>query len=364
MKPISIVHLISSLRKGGRERQLATIYKYTDRNRFPTKIICFNDADQDFLAQYGLQEDIYFLKTKGWKNRLLEIRRLISSGNFTFIYSWGESESLYGLFISMITPAKFINGSVRHGILSLTRSQIVRMLVLHLSRRIVANSKAGLKANFLSHGEVLYNGVDEHLIAPFPGDKSCDAHTPDTERKDQDVPLILSVANLVPYKDYETIIRVLASLKRRGFNFRYIIVGDGPMRTTVEARVNESGLSDVVTFSGQVTNVTDFYRCSDILIHSSKGEGCSNTILEAMFHGISIIASDTGGTEEILIDGTGYLFPYRNTGMLAEKLALLLADSQLCRAMGERAREHAMSRFTAEIMIENYYRILTRFAYA
>ncbi|MCK7493646.1 MAG: glycosyltransferase [Comamonadaceae bacterium] len=94
--------------------------------------------------------------------------------------------------------------------------------------------------------------------------------------------------------------------------------------------------------------------------HSSRGEGCSNAILEAMFSGLPIIATDTGRTSEIVKDTFGFLFPYQDHISLSCKIISLTDNPGLRKTMGEKAFEYANDNFLPKKMIENYYKIITK----
>jgi len=221
----------------------------------------------------------------------------------------------------------------------------------------VANSFAGLRANNLRRGKVLYNGVDPRFIGKLS----------EAEKKkkriilvglDSETPLLISVANLVPYKDYFSILKALKVLKEKGLQFQYIILGDGPLRNEIKDTIRQYDLSENIILLGNVQNVHDFLKVADIFIHSSKGEGCSNAILEAMAAGLPILATDTGGTSEIVSEKNGFLFKYRNLLELIRLIKICLSDRDLCRRMGDESLLIIERRFAVAEMMKNYYKII------
>ncbi len=97
-----------------------------------------------------------------------------------------------------------------------------------------------------------------------------------------------------------------------------------------------------------------------MFVHSSKGEGCSNAILEAMAAGLPVIASNTGGTPEITGIENGQLFEYQNETQLTEALETHLRDPEMQLQKSNRSRQIIEERFTVEKMTANYLSILNK----
>lgn len=89
-----IFHYISSLSRGGRERQLATIVANTDQARYPTKIVYLNKRQNSYIDEYGLQENTIRIKQKGKLKRLVELHKVLKSEKPNIVYTWGNDESI------------------------------------------------------------------------------------------------------------------------------------------------------------------------------------------------------------------------------------------------------------------------------
>lgn len=350
-----IIHYISSLSRGGRERQLATIVSNTDQVQYPTKILYLNKRQNSYIDEYGLNDFTIQIGVKGRFKRLKELHATLKREKPDIVYTWGNGESISVILLKPFHKFKVINGSIRHGIRSAMFSHYLRTLVLHLSSNIVANSKAGLKANNLRRGRVLYNGIDEKFLQPL-------SNRADIRQSltgiPENIPLLISVANLVPYKDYFSVLDALKELKTEGYEFYYLILGDGPMRLVIESKIADYNLQQNIRIVGNVQNVSEYLKVSDIFIHSSKGEGCSNAILEAMAAGLPIIASDTGGTSEIVTNEVGMLFEYKNHNQLKDCLVLLIKDTEKRVEYGSSSYDKAVRDFTVLRMMEDYYNLM------
>ena len=344
--------------RGGRERQLATIFKHSSDRGFENKMLVFNKKENDYLPEYGISEDdVYYLKAKGTLKRLKEIKGIYKNVEPDIIYAWGGFEANFCYLLAPFTRAKIINGSIRHGIVVPNKKHLSRLFFLHMSKYIVANSRAGLKANKLNRGYVLYNGIEKKFSGELPdGEKRKLLQSVFEDYKNEIV--IISVANLIPYKDYLTIFKALGNLKKKGVLFRYFAIGEGPMREQLEREINNLKLDNEVKLVGRTDEVQQYLKAADLFVHSSKGEGCSNAILEAMGAGLAIIASSTGGTPEITGSENGQLFEYQNAVQLTEALETHLVDREMLIRKGKKSTDIINERFTTEKMITNYISIL------
>jgi len=289
---------------------------------------------------------------------LFEIIGILKTEKPDLTWSWGGLEATYGLLISYISGIKHINGSVRHGIVLKNRKHIWRKLMLQRSRYIVGNSKAGLDANGLKKGYILYNGLDEKFFT-VSVEGSVESSIPEIKLSKEIITLI-SVANLVPFKDYTTILNSLEEINNRGTQFQYLIVGEGPERDRIEKEIELKNLSGKVYLLGRRENVNELLALSDLFIHSAKGEGCSNAVLEAMAAGLPVIATDTGGTSEIVKPSFGFLFEFGNAGQLTGHLELLMNNKPLIDEMKKNAREYASLHFSMERMMMDYHSIVEK----
>lgn len=354
---IKVVHIISSMARGGRERQLATIVSQTDQIQFPSRILFFNKPSSSYLEEYDLMKHSIYIKEKGKLARLKAVYRALKAENPDIVFSWGNGESITAMLLSPFHKYKFINGSIRHGIRSKKNSHYLRTLVLQVSPNIVANSFAGIKANNLKRGQVLYNGISSKFIGQMD-QKDKKLKIEKLVPKANGRILLVSVANLVPYKDYFSTLDALKELHHEGYDFHYLILGEGRLRKDIEERIEEYGLSDRIELPGNVQNVNEYLKVADIFIHSSKGEGCSNAILEAMGTGLPVVASNTGGTPEIVKEVNGLLFDFKNSEQLKKHLKVYLDDNEKRNSAGKESLKIVEEGFTIDKMMENYYSIL------
>ena len=122
----------------------------------------------------------------------------------------------------------------------------------------------------------------------------------------QEETTLISVGELIPRKNHEEVIRTLAEKKGEGEkNFRYFICGQGELKEKLQRLIDESELSEEVTWLGYRTYIRDLLYCMDIFVFPSKQEGMPVALMEAAATGMDIRAKDTRGNREIVEDAKG-----------------------------------------------------------
>lgn len=114
---------------------------------------------------------------------------------------------------------------------------------------------------------------------------------------------IITVGRLCWLKNQNMTINAVCDLRQQGFQIELSLVGDGPDRQKLEDLVKKREAQDYVHFVGLKTNVEDYLNEADIYVSSSKTEGLPLSILEAMGCGLPIIATNAGGTKDIVHNG-------------------------------------------------------------
>jgi glycosyltransferase involved in cell wall biosynthesis len=182
-------------------------------------------------------------------------------------------------------------------------------------------------------------------------------------RLDGDPPRIVAVGRLAWPKDPLTLVRGLARV--REYEWRALIVGEGPERSSVERDIRELRIGDAVELAGPRDDVAKLLAGADMFVLASRSEGGPISILEAMAAGLPVVASDVGGVRELVADGvTGLLVPAADPDALGAALERLLADRELRRRLGAAGRERAAERFDTrsqrDAHLELYARELAR----
>jgi sugar transferase (PEP-CTERM/EpsH1 system associated) len=195
----------------------------------------------------------------------------------------------------------------------------------------------------------LYNGVDTRRFSPGNG--------PDDTRAGTIT--VGTVGRLDPVKNQARLLRAVAELRRRepqsAHRLRLLIVGDGPLRASLEALAAQLEMQEIVEFAGARIDTPDLLRRMDVFVLPSINEGISNTVLEAMATGLPVVAARVGGNPELVQDGvTGCLYDPAPDGALEQALLPYLLDGSLRRRHGLAGRERALREFGLDAMVQRY----------
>jgi phosphatidylinositol alpha-1,6-mannosyltransferase len=189
---------------------------------------------------------------------------------------------------------------------------------------------------------VLYPGADVDAFHPdLPFEDIREAHSVAGR------PLVVCVSRLVPRKGQDVLIRAMERVRGRVPDAALLIVGGGPYRNALETLAADSP-PGAVAFAGEVSerDLPRYYRAGDVFAMPCRTrraglevEGWGNVFIEAAACARPVIAGDSGGAREALVDGvTGLLVDGSNVGVVADAVASLLRDPERARGMGAAGR--------------------------
>ncbi|WOJ95043.1 glycosyltransferase family 4 protein [Congregibacter variabilis] len=194
---------------------------------------------------------------------------------------------------------------------------------------------------------VLHPGMDGERFVPAPPDG-------DFQRSQgwQDRRVALTVGRLQKRKGHDMLIKALALLTPTHPDLLYAIIGDGDERRALEKLVQEYGLEEHVQFLGEVDDnqlVAYYQQCTLFALPNRADgndiEGFGMVLAEAQACGRPVLAGDSGGTRETLLDGvTGVVCDCTAPEPLAAALQNLLGDPQCLLSMGQKARAHVLDK--------------------
>jgi len=170
----------------------------------------------------------------------------------------------------------------------------------------------------------------------------------------KDVPVLVAAGRLAPWKGFADLIRAMKVLSQRR-RARLIILGDGPLRSELEALIVELGLKDVVSLLGHVENPLKYFARADVFVLSSHVEGLPNVLVEAMMCGCTPVSTDCPtGPLEVLQNGKyGYLVPMRNPVVMATGI-----EQALDRPIQKNLLAEAIRPFEEDSVLERHFKVL------
>lgn len=210
--------------------------------------------------------------------------------------------------------------AVTEGRLALFRACVSRFIANSCSARD-AWIRFGIDADRV---RVIPNGIPIAAITP------ADIHARWGIPRDR--PIIGCVGNLVAGKGHAFFLAAFARLSTRVPRCHAVIVGDGPLRVTLEQTARTLGIAHAVTFTGYCPNAKAMIASMDCFVLPSETETFGRTLLEAMLARIPIVATNVGGIPEVVTDGhDGVLVPSNDADACAAAIVRMISDSEFAR---------------------------------
>ena len=241
---------------------------------------------------------------------------------------------------------------------------VCNRLLLRPRDRVIAVGEAVRGALIANEGipasrvEVLFNGV---RLEPYRAAVNDPALRATVRRElglaDSDF-VVVQVARLNELKDHATAARTIVRTTRQAANIRWLVVGDGELRTALEATVRDNGIGNVTQLLGTRRDVPRLLAAADACLLSSISEGIPLTLIEAMAARLPVVSTDVGGVAEVVVpEITGLLAPAGDDARLAEHLIQLDANRALAARLGRNGAVRAEDLFSFERMADGYARV-------
>jgi len=361
-----ILHLNNTSSIGGAEQVILDLAALIDPEKFKSYVSAFREGE---LVSEMRKRNIRFLwlkeSTQVYDYKFLKnITRLIKENRIDLIHSHTWGTDFYGYWASKILGVPMLaTVHNRYYIFEKwTRRLSYKVLISHV-QKIVAVSKD--IQNLLKKDlkllpqkiKLIYNGIDTSRF-----EKKFELGKLRKELNLSKGDLILgNVGNLREVKDHHTLILSFSKVSPFFPQAKLLIIGEGELKTNLIKLRSELGLDDRVLFLGHRDDIPSLLNLMDIFVLSSRLEGCSISILEAMASGKPVIATSVGGNPELVLEGkTGLLFPSAEPEKLAETVIQLLKDEKLRKRMGEEGRKRVKEKFSKESMVKNYGELYSR----
>jgi sugar transferase (PEP-CTERM/EpsH1 system associated) len=351
---ISILHIVNSLDTGGLEKFVIDLTSCTN-DIFIHNILCLQRRGELNIPTNINIESLGM--TAGLQIKFIRsITSLIRRYNPNIIHTHNEKSLFYGSISGFLSGVPVVH--TKHGKNDTTFRSVARNhLLSYLCTKIVSVSNDAAEQCIIKEHIIpskvltIHNGVDTDLFTPKPvntATKSLLGISPDT-------PVLGIVARLAKIKDHTTLLQACRIIKDSKFNFKLLIVGDGPLMTELVSLVRELNIQDYVIFTGTRPDVSSLMNIIDIFVLSSLSEGISLTLIEAMLSSLPVVATNVGGNPEVVVDGiTGYLVPPQNPSLMAERLKELLDNPARRHEFGSMGLLHATQHFSLKQAAKQY----------
>ena len=344
-----ICHVSMTLLTGGLERLLVEFGRHHDANRFDLRFVSLAELGPpaEELRRMGFSVESVNLQGRGKLPALRSLRSLLQRERVDLVHTHNTYAHFYGTVAASWAGVRHVINS-QHGRGCGPRAKdklLFRLANLKASRVVGVSEDAAALCRgedpwAASKTKVIWNGIDTSRFV-FRGPSKA--------------PVAISVARLSPEKDFPTLLQATALVVRRVPEFKLMMIGNGAERAKLEALTKSLGIEPNVEFLGERSDVPELLAQAGFFVSSSKSEGISLTILEAMAVGLPVVTTRVGGNPEIILEGqTGYLVPDQNPEALAAAMLQMLGQRDQWPAMGELGRRRVEQQFEIRTMIRQY----------
>ncbi|MGI6550964.1 MAG: glycosyltransferase [Syntrophomonadales bacterium] len=367
MKKLKVLQVIGGGEIGGAERHLLTLMRLMDRERFTPELLCLcHGPFAGVCREEGITTHEIVMRHKLDLATVAPIRRLIKEQGIDLVHTHGVRANLVARMAGRSENVPVV--TTFHSVLQYDYSTSAEAAVARFLTRLTNNRtdrfiaiSGAIKEDLVAMGvtphriKVIYNGLDVSLLTP--------ADSPDNVRRNLGISpgqrVVAMVGRLHAVKGHIFLLKAAQQIVTQHHDVVFLLVGEGPERRTIEKTIQELGLEDKVIMTGFYPNISDLYPIMDMLCLPSLMEGMGLVLLEAMYFGVPVVATQVGGIPEVIIDGeSGLLVDPGNSRALAMAITWLLDDPGLQRQLITGGLRRAQQ-FTVENMVRHTERVYT-----
>ena len=360
--PFPVLLLSRDLGGGGSQRQLVEVARRLDRSLFSPHVGCFHATGLrlEELQQAGVpvvEFPVRSFKSPSAFRVAAQFGRYLREHGITLVHSFDVPMNLFAvtaarwyrapLVLSSQRASRTLTPGFHHRWLRLTDRMVDTIVVNSEAVRAELEQQDGVAPSLI---RLCYNSLDtEHFHARRPARIE--------ELRGASV-VIGSTAMFRPEKGLANLVEAFAIVCRQRPEIKLVLVGDGPLRQDLEALAGSLGIGEHCHFPGAHTDVAGWLRQMDIFVLPSLSEALSNSLLEAMCCGCTVVASRTGGNPELVRSTsggeTGLLFEPGQSASLAAQLTCLVDSEPLRASLSSAAQSFVQSTFTPAQTIRNF----------
>jgi glycosyltransferase involved in cell wall biosynthesis len=356
-----VLQLVLSLNPGGTERLVVDLVTRLG-GQIPMAVCCL---EEEGLWGINLRDQgipvTELRRASGFRPSLGEsIVQVARRHDATIIHCHHYSPFVYGSLARLWKPSLRVVFTEHGRLANATPSPKRRAANLVLSRlpSAVYAVSVDLKRHLVAEGfrpsavGVIYNGID---VGPSPNGVTRAVIRHSLGLSNETI-VVGTIGRLDPVKDFGTLIRAIP-LAAGDFPVVLLVVGNGSEYERLTALATECGVANRVHFLGHRDDARDVLAACDIYVNSSISEGVSLTILEAMAAELPIIATNVGGTPEVLDSTCARLVPPKDSSAIGVALLELGRVGTTRRQLGLAARRRVEARFTLDRMVSEYRQV-------
>jgi L-malate glycosyltransferase len=361
---LTILHVIDSLTVGGTEWQCLSLLERLDPARFKNILVSLSGTNSLGQGQVLCpSRPVETLPSARWRRAALAMS---VAGLVTFmrrhrpdiVQAYGFYSNVPAVLAGRTAGVPILIASRRDMGVFLGRfKSVVEKATFRLADRVVVNAEA-IRHELVNRARVprkklvlIPTGVDVERFDRLPTSGTLPGWAGTGK-------VVAMVARFRSQKDQPTFLRAAQSILSVDPTVVFVLAGDGHLKESIAQLACDLRVSQSVRFIGAVNpdHMPAFLQQVDISVLASRSnEGIPNVVLEAMAAGKPVVATDTGGCSEAVVDGvTGFLVAAGSPETLAERVLRLLQDGNEAARMGKAGRERVEAEFTLTRMVERF----------
>ena len=357
MKRIKVLHLLSSLNVGGREKVAVDIVNSIDRKKFYPLVMSLRPRGSMRERINSDVEIITYEKTDKLDfSAYRAISRVVKEKDIDILHTHNPGAFLYGFIGGKLAGVKKIINT-EHGFeydINLKKRIAEGICRKFIDLTIAVSDDVKKKLGKSGKIRVLNNGI----IIGNDDDSQRGKEVREKAGFSVDDIVVGCVARLAYVKNHESLLKTFKIASERNEKLKLLIVGDGYLKENLIDLSKKLSLSDKVVFYGETDNVPAILHSVDIFALTSVYEGVSITILEAMSCRVPVVATNVGGNPDVIADGkSGILVESGNENDAAEAILKFAGNGKMRRVFGEEGRKIVEGKFNFSRTMEEMEKI-------
>jgi len=365
-RKIRILECIRQGKVGGGESYLLSLIEHMDRERFEPIVLSFTDGQMmERLAELNVRTHIIHTERPFDWRVWGQVKQLMIDEQIDIVHAHGTRANS-----NVFRSAKQLNLPIvytchawsfhpgQSALVNRLRILSERFLVRQADVNVcgaLASRESGRKHFGTFNPEIIYNSIDQDRFNPGNEFK------PIREELNigKDEVIVISIARFTKQKQPQALVKAFAKVAALHSNVRLVMVGDGEDKDETVALAQTLGISDRIIFQPFRQDVADLLAASDIYVLPSLWEAFSIALLEALYMGKAVVATNVDGTPEAVTDGVNGLLvsPDNLIDGTAEAISKLVADPELRKQMQQKAHEMVYGKYNAEDMAKGNERV-------
>ena len=351
-----ISYILDTFGGGGKERRCVQVIQGLNRQGYNDiqVVIINNGVAYKELYETTAQIEIIDRKTKGLSQiqTAKALYTFLKDFHPDIVQTWGLMSAGVVLLVKPFMKFKFLASYVAdcdspHGL-----ERMINKVCNYICLKIISNSKAGLKAykTTASKAVLIYNGFNETRFN----------NTIEKERKKEELEIstkyvVAMVASFWQTKDWKCYIDTAKFIIRQRKDITFLAVGKGPQWENYNAQISDDERL-YIKMLGRRDDVDEIFQVCDLsVLTSTHGEGVSNSIMESMAWGVPVIATNKGGTPEIIEDRVnGRLIDVQTPESVSALITELIDQPDILVVMGKKALQTVKVKFLLQRMTDDY----------